>query len=375
MHEGYSCIPMAWKANRQFVARRITEHESVAAAEAAAKSRELGAQLAAMQAEHGEMSAAAKDAEKARADEARASLAQLNETHQAELTSVKRQVLSLEDRCTSLTNEKTDLNRQLSEARKQFEADLLAAHTAAAAAESAAAAAGSGGAAAADAAPAAAAPPSPPPAAAPQPAVRAAVRQQSGEVDRSPQHTSVSAVTAAAGTTVVPRGAPDSARTSSAASRAAPEAGSATEDVDAPVGTTFTDSGVPPMPDAPAYRSAAVNGDTSLPSRDLPPIDVPRSAHREPVAGPPPEIDIPQVKGGMVVDWNDPDNVSVARQVRSACYHASCNTDTTNHPNHTSLLCPPPWTAMGRNHGSYNHWQEINAVPILMSSVPIRRAM
>lgn len=291
------------------------------AAEAAANSRELGAQLAAMQAEHGEISAAAKDAEAERAKEARSALAQLNDTHQAELTSVKRQILALEDRCEALTSEKADLTKQLKEARKQHEADLLAAQTAAVAAESAVASAATGSPAAAGAVPAPGSAPAPPPPLA-EPSARSAAADgqqlEPGSVDTSGSQMSVRAAASAADVGAAPRGAPaprsQAAAPAAAASQAMSATGTASE-----VAMAFKDGAAPPppMPDVPAARSTTANGQASLPEMDLAPIEVPRSAHREPIAGPPLMIDVPQVKGGMVVDWNDPENVSVARQANT----------------------------------------------------------
>ena len=275
-----------------------------------------------MQAEHGEISAAAKDAEATRANEARAALAQLNDTHQAELTSVKRQILGLEDRCSALANEKVELNRQLSEARKQYEADLRAAQTAAAAAESAAAAGSA----------ATAAAPAPPPllssdsataASAPPPTASASV----GTVETTTKHVSVSAAAAAADVGSAPRRGPERSRAAAPVVAGGPpgatmSASAPQQPVAAAAAVYNNSAAAPPMPEAAGAGSTAANGVTGVPGMGLAPIDVPRSAHREVAAGPPPMIDVPHT-GGLVVDWNDPDNVSIARQ---ACHLFPCRT-------------------------------------------------
>lgn len=107
---------------------------SICAAASAAQIAELSGQLDSLREEHGEVSDSAREAEKARADEAKKALAKLNDVHQSELTAVKRQLLGLEDRCQSLMNERTTLQKQLRSSRSEHDAALRAAKTAAAAA-------------------------------------------------------------------------------------------------------------------------------------------------------------------------------------------------------------------------------------------------
>ena len=104
------------------------------AAAAAAQIAELSAQVESARVVSGEDADAAREAEKARADDAKKALAKLNDMHQAEITSVKRQLLGLEDRCQSLMNERSSLQKQLKSSRSEHDAALRAAKTAAAAA-------------------------------------------------------------------------------------------------------------------------------------------------------------------------------------------------------------------------------------------------